>query len=681
MDSRTISRVGAFVSIALSSVAAAQGSVILDFGGDTEDALRSLRLGTDGRIYALVETRLGTDNCGVYALDTSGALIASFGKSGRMIPRVNCFRDLLVRADNSLVGGVDHNSSGSNLAFYDVNGKELSLSDTAFSLNSSHTVTGHALAQQADGQILMAGRSSYADTVSFWESFRWSADGKVDELYSTSGSDLFSGSTATADGIALASDGKIYVSGIAGANPFRTELRRFATDGSKDSTFAADGLYTVAGTVTAEKHARGGLAVDPTTGNVYLLTGNDVDVIRLTPAGAADAAFKTLTTPAGRLPQSIALDSSRRVVVAGVTSEASGATQGYVTRFTTTGALDTSFGAGTGLVYVPLTRPLVGTAPICKVAIEQSSGQLIVACTVDNNADALGYHASDLAIARLNVDGSLDKTFGAAQADPDYRPDAFTFTADSAPAGTANVQSNAVTISGIEESTMVRLQGTNADGSMFSVGCNNSFSKGPSRIFVGQTLCVRHNASATVGGTAQTGIDVGGVYVTYTTQSTAAAAPPGGDDGNNNPPNLLPNVSNFVSQNGVARSTMVVSNTATTSGFRGAITVTINNGEFSVGCGQTFTSSPTTMANGDKICIRHMSSPNFATTVRSDITFDSGTAQYSTSFISTTLGGTTTDNTSSKSGGGGALDYWVLSALGLIGALSQWMGARRRLRN
>ena len=77
MDSRTISRVGAFVSIALSSVAAAQGSVILDFGGDTDDALRSLRLGTDGRIYALVETRLGTDNCGVYALDTSGALIAN----------------------------------------------------------------------------------------------------------------------------------------------------------------------------------------------------------------------------------------------------------------------------------------------------------------------------------------------------------------------------------------------------------------------------------------------------------------------------------------------------------------------------------------------------------------------------------------------------------------------------
>jgi hypothetical protein len=87
------------------------------------------------------------------------------------------------------------------------------------------------------------------------------------------------------------------------------------------------------------------------------------------------------------------------------------------------------------------------------------------------------------------------------------------------------------------------------------------------------------------------------------------------------------------------------------------------------------------MSNGDTICIRHMSSANNAMTVKSDITFDSGNAQYSTVFTSTTIGGSTTVTTSSKSGGGGALDYGLLSALGLVGGLSQWLGARRRRRS
>ena len=524
---------------------------------------------------------------------------------------------------------------------------------------------------QADGNILLVGRSSFADTVSYWESYRWSADGKVDESYRGTLSGLFSGATATADGIVTMADGKTYVSGISGADPFRTELRRLTADGDLDPTFATEGLFTMPGTVAPEKHARGGSAVDSTNGNVYLLAGNDIDVIRLTPAGIPDGAFATLATPPGRKPQSITLDSSSRVVIAGVTSEANGVMKGYVTRFTRAGALDTTFGAGTGLVYAPLTRALANEAPICKVAIQSNSGQLIVACMVDNNADAQGYHASDLAIARLNSDGSLDQTFGTTQADPDYRPDALTFNTDSAPAGTANVQSNAVTIGGIDDYSIVRLQGNNTDDAMFSVGCNTLFSRGPSRIFAGQTLCVRHNASSTVGGTVRTGIDVGGVYVEYITESTAASGD--GGSGDPAPPTFLPSVSNFQSQNGVARSTLVVSNTVTASGFGGPINITVSNGEYSVGCNQSFTSAPGTMTDGQQLCLRHMSSANFATSTRTDITFDSGKAQYSTSFTSATAGGSTTTVTTSN-GGGGALDYWLLSALGLMGVLRRRLG-------
>jgi hypothetical protein len=177
-----------------------------------------------------------------------------------------------------------------------------------------------------------------------------------------------------------------------------------------------------------------------------------------------------------------------------------------------------------------------------------------------------------------------------------------------------------------------------------------------------------------VGGVALTGIDVGGVYVTYTTQSTAASSDGGSTDPG--PPSFLPNVSSFQSQNGVPRSTLVVSNTITVSNFGAPITVTITNGEYSVGCNQTFTTGPGPIPDGSQLCVRHTSSSDYATTTKTNITLDSGKAQFSTVFTATTVGGSTTVTTSSSSGGGGALDFSLLSALGLMGILSRWLGAR-----
>jgi hypothetical protein len=70
-----------------------------------------------------------------------------------------------------------------------------------------------------------------------------------------------------------------------------------------------------------------------------------------------------------------------------------------------------------------------------------------------------------------------------------------------------------------------------------------------------------------------------------------------------------------------------------------------------------------------------MSSGSYATTVRTDITLDSGAAQYSTSFTSTTVGGSTTV-TNGGGGGGGALDYLFLSVLAAIGAFGRALGFR-----
>src|SRR5262245_28787959 len=83
---------------------AAAGTVVMDFGGNTTDRFRLLRVGPDDRI--LVE--IGTDSasasdthCGVFGFDSNGKLIGSFGSAGRLSLDA-CAADLKFQPDGSL---------------------------------------------------------------------------------------------------------------------------------------------------------------------------------------------------------------------------------------------------------------------------------------------------------------------------------------------------------------------------------------------------------------------------------------------------------------------------------------------------------------------------------------------------------------------------------------------------
>jgi uncharacterized delta-60 repeat protein len=675
--------IGAVVSIALSSLAFADGSVTLDFGASGEDKILSLKLGQDGRIYALVDTEVDSRECGLYALDEAGTLIPDFAQGGRLRPRLSCAADFAVRADNSIVTAIDRfGSSGVNLVFYDASGKELSVSATNIPLLSDNRVEGFALAVQPDNKMVVAGRTRFGNAgPPRWELFRWNVDGSVDEDFFSRDLPGTGGDPTAADGLVALPDGKLLVSGLAGRDSYQTNLFRLLADGDQDATFATEGLYAVPGNVTPEQHVRGGLAADA-NGRIYLLAGNGVDLIRLTPNGARDTGFATVTTPAGRLSRSIVLDSSGRPIVAGVTSELTGTPQAYLARYTLSGSLDPTFGeTGTGIAIAPLPRAIFGDMPNCKVAIQGSAGKLILACTVSNIADAQAYQGSDITFARFNTDGTLDVRFGAAQGDTDRYPDAFAFNIPSVPANTKAVQSAPVTITGFEGPAGVRLQGPKASGAGFSVGCNNFYSDQPTSIRPGQTLCVRHDASATLLGTADTGIDVGGRYVVYTTRSTSETAAPAPNPGSSIPGFgiSLPNSFAFPSVNGVPVATLITSNTVTVTGLMGASTVSIENGEFSIGCTQSFTSAPTSIGEGSQLCVRHLSAATGALSMTTQVTVTNkigdATATFSTSFTSTTQG--TSTQTSSRSGGGGALDYMFLLVLASLGVLGKTLTRER----
>ena len=99
----------------------------------------------------------------------------------------------------------------------------------------------------------------------------------------------------------------------------------------------------------------------------------------------------------------------------------------------------------------------------------------------------------------------------------DTTPDAFAFTSQSNVARGSTVTSNAVTLSGLAEPSLVSV----SNGS-YSIGCGATFTSDPGVIMNGQSVCVRHVASGGYGLSVTTTLTVGGVSGTFT--STTAGA-------------------------------------------------------------------------------------------------------------------------------------------------------------
>ena len=98
-------------------------------------------------------------------------------------------------------------------------------------------------------------------------------------------------------------------------------------------------------------------------------------------------------------------------------------------------------------------------------------------------------------------------------------PGPFTFVDQSNVFPSRAITSAPVTITGLGAPATVTVA-----GGTYSVGCSGPFGSAPGTIADGQAVCVRHNSSATPGGTVNTVLTVGAVSDTFTSTTAASNA-------------------------------------------------------------------------------------------------------------------------------------------------------------
>lgn len=268
-----------------------------------------------------------------------------------------------------------------------------------------------SIAIQNDGKILLAGHIA-------GDSFlvcRLDSDGNYDAFF-TSGTyggcaTASIGTSADAFGVAVQGDGKIVLGGdavVSGVVSFA--LARFNAGGSLDSSFGSSGIQTTTiGTEAAAygvviqadgKIVLGGYAI---VGGVYRFA-----ISRYTTSGSLDTSFNGglgyVVAPFGTqaLAYSLALQNDGKVVAAGY-AVFGGVANFAVARYTTSGNLDTTFGSGTGVA-----NTTIGPAAIAYSVAIQKNGKIVAVGKTDYCNCGLPYFA----LARFKPDGTMDSGFG-----------------------------------------------------------------------------------------------------------------------------------------------------------------------------------------------------------------------------------------------------------------------------
>jgi hypothetical protein len=130
-------------------------------------------------------------------------------------------------------------------------------------------------------------------------------------------------------------------------------------------------------------------------------------------------------------------------------------------------------------------------------------------------------------------------------------------------------------------------------------------------------------------------------------------------------PDTTPDPFAFASRSPVQRSTLVTSSTITVSGINTAAPISVVGGEYSIGCGSSFTSGAGNISNGQAVCVRHQSAATGGATVTTSLTIGGVTGTFS----STTQQSSAADGSSSSGGGGGGGSFdWLIALMGLAAA-------------
>jgi uncharacterized delta-60 repeat protein len=278
-------------------------------------------------------------------------------------------------------------------------------------LNLGQSEQGTALAIQPDGKILFAGICDYYP---YFESIlmRFNSNGTLDSTFNNTG--ILRSRVGIGEGIAdiiIQPDGKIVTVGWTATNGvpnehFHALISRRNPDGSLDSSFnntgrstvsfPGDGVYTSGGVLQPD----GKIVLVGITYDYYLAA------TRVNPDGSLDTSFgdggRAIIPQIGRvIMTNAALQTDNKIVVAG-RNHLSDPRDFLLARIAANGTLDTTFGEN-GLVRTDFGSTIEQANDV----VIQANGKILAAGYTTNPQSSYNF-----AVARYNVNGSLDTSFG-----------------------------------------------------------------------------------------------------------------------------------------------------------------------------------------------------------------------------------------------------------------------------
>jgi len=381
--------------------------------GGNDDEAYAVAVDSLGRIVVegYSTDAIGNSNMAVWRYTSAGSLDTTFNSSGYVTKAGTAggngdqgFAVAVDGLDRIVVAGYSADASGNlNMAVW----RYTSAGSLDTTFNGSGYVTqvgttggnddeGFAVAVDGLDRIVVAG-GSY-DASGHWEmaAWRYTSTGSLDTTFNSTGHVAQAGTAGGNDdegcAVSLDDQGRIVVAGYSsdGSGHPHMAVWRYTSTGSLDTTFNTTGYVTQAGTAGGNDDEAYAVAVD-SLGRIVVeglskdASGHwEMAVWRYTSTGGLDTTFNgtgyvtQVGTAGGNDDEgySVAVDSLGRVVVAGLSKDIGGFDNMAVWRYTNAGSLDTTFN-GTG--YVVHLGAAGGNIDGANALALDGQGQIVVA--------------------------------------------------------------------------------------------------------------------------------------------------------------------------------------------------------------------------------------------------------------------------------------------------------------
>jgi uncharacterized delta-60 repeat protein len=354
--------------------------------------VKSLDIDSNGKIAVggYFTSYNGTPMNYVARLNTDGSIDTSFTPTGTGVNYIAL--SLKIDSNNKVVLGGYFSSYDINVANYAMRLNSDGTFDTGFASPGSlaNNVVSSVFIQQ-NGKILLGGYFSAYAGVATDGLVRVNTDGTIDTGFTPSHTG-FNNFTTSLD---LDTNGKLIVGGdfTAYNGITRNRIARINNDGTLDTSFTPTGIGLNQRVNTLELDTNGKIIIGGYFTSYNGVTRNNI--ARLNSDGTLDTSFVPQGTGLNAYVESIAIESTGKIVVGGYFGAYDSTNINGIARLNADGSLDTSFApTGTGL-----------NNGVKAVAIDTNGKILVGGGFTSYNGAPSNY------IARLNSDGSLDTSF------------------------------------------------------------------------------------------------------------------------------------------------------------------------------------------------------------------------------------------------------------------------------